>query len=130
MSYVDVLQGESKNKSLICNILLAEGENTKDSMPTSNLTESIHDEDEREVPSVVIYLVEPFTLGSDQPELHRLSLLALLRCYQSILTAVPENIRNNISVQVSESLELILWFKFMCQSDFLILCFNFCRLYH
>lgn len=81
--------------------IILEGDTTKESIPTSNLSESLHDDDEREVPSVVIYLVEPFTLGSDQPEMHRLSLLALLRCYQSILSAVPENIRNNISVQVS-----------------------------
>nr|XP_023025414.1 mediator of RNA polymerase II transcription subunit 13-like [Leptinotarsa decemlineata] len=72
----------------------------KDSSPISNVMESFNDDDEREVPSVVVYLVEPFTLGSDQPELQRLACLALLRCYQSILAAVPENIRNNISVQI------------------------------
>lgn len=72
----------------------------KDAPPISNVSESAHDDDEREVPSVVIYLVEPFTLGSDQPELQRLACLALLKCYQSVLAAVPENIRNNISVQV------------------------------
>lgn len=88
----------------VCSFFLfPEGESAKENTPTSNLSEPVHDEDEREVPSVVIYLVEPFTLGSDQPELHRLSLLALLRCYQSILSAVPENIRNNISVQVNIS---------------------------
>lgn len=73
----------------------------KDVPPISNVSESSHDDDEREVPSVVIYLVEPFTLGTDQPELQRLACLALLRCYQSVLAAVPENIRNNISVQVT-----------------------------
>lgn len=80
---------------------ISESESTKETAPTSSLSESVQDDDEREIPSVVIYLVEPFTLGSDQPELQRLSLLALLRCYQSILSAVPDNIRNNISVQVS-----------------------------
>lgn len=73
----------------------------KDSTPQTNtLPENSYDDDEREVPSVVVYLVEPFSLGSDQPELQRLACLALLRCFQSVLTAVPENIRNNISVQV------------------------------
>ncbi|XP_030745213.1 mediator of RNA polymerase II transcription subunit 13 isoform X2 [Sitophilus oryzae] len=67
--------------------------------PGSNLDTS-HDDDDREAPSVVVYLVEPFTLGSDQPELQRLAVLALLRCFQSVLAAVPENIRNNISVQI------------------------------
>ncbi|XP_044759811.1 mediator of RNA polymerase II transcription subunit 13 isoform X2 [Coccinella septempunctata] len=59
-----------------------------------------HDEEEREVPCVVIYLVEPFSMGSDQPELQRLACLALLRCFQSVLAAVPDNIRNNINVQI------------------------------
>lgn len=73
----------------------------KDATPqTSTITENPYDDDEREVPSVVVYLVEPFSLGSDQPELQRLACLALLRCFHSVLTAVPENIRNNISVQV------------------------------
>lgn len=44
--------------------------------------------------------MEPFTLGSDQPELQRLAVLALLRCFQSVVAAVPENIRSNITVQV------------------------------
>ncbi|XP_072397237.1 mediator of RNA polymerase II transcription subunit 13 isoform X2 [Diabrotica undecimpunctata] len=78
-----------------------DGDGLKDSSPINNNSDPVsHDDDEREVPSVIVYLVEPFTLGSDQPELQRLACLALLRCYQSILAAVPENIRNNISVQI------------------------------
>lgn len=60
-----------------------------------------HDDDEREAPSVIVYLVEPFSMGTDQPEMQRLACLALLRCYQSVLASLPENIRSNISVQVS-----------------------------
>lgn len=70
--------------------------------------ESGHDDDEREAPSLVVYLVEPFSFGSDQPELQRLSCLSLLRSSQSVLTAIPENIRSNISVQV----RLILFVSF------------------
>lgn len=71
-------------------------------MPTApSITEPAHDEDERQVPSVIIYMVEPFSLGCDQTDLQRLACLALLRCFQSVLTSVPENIRSNISVQVS-----------------------------
>ncbi|XP_056640705.1 mediator of RNA polymerase II transcription subunit 13-like isoform X1 [Diorhabda sublineata] len=78
-----------------------DGEGSKDSSPIHNANDPVpHDDDEREVPSVIVYLVEPFTLGTDQPELQRLACLALLRCYQSVLAAVPENIRNNISVQI------------------------------
>lgn len=68
-------------------------------MPTT--MDTGHDDDEREAPSVVVYLVEPFSMGSDQPELQRLACLALLRCYQSLLSALPENMRSNVSVQVS-----------------------------
>lgn len=60
-----------------------------------------HDDDEREAPSVIVYLVEPVSMGSDQPELQRLACLALLRCYQSLLSALPESMRSNVSVQVS-----------------------------
>ncbi|KAK9883147.1 hypothetical protein WA026_001345 [Henosepilachna vigintioctopunctata] len=67
---------------------------------TTTSSESNHDDDEREVPCVVIYLVEPFSLGSDQPELQRLACLALLRCFHSILMAVPDSIRSNINVQI------------------------------
>lgn len=67
---------------------------------TSTVNDNSYDDDEREVPSVVVYLVEPFSFGSDQPELQRLACLALLRCFQSVLAALPENIRNNVSVQV------------------------------
>jgi mediator of RNA polymerase II transcription subunit 13 len=78
-----------------------DGDGMKDSTPqSSTVSENPYDDDEREVPSVVVYLVEPFSLGSDQPELQRLACLALLRCFQSVLASVPENIRNNISVQV------------------------------
>jgi mediator of RNA polymerase II transcription subunit 13 len=80
---------------------VADGDGMKDSTPqSSTVSENPYDDDEREVPSVVVYLVEPFSLGSDQPELQRLACLALLRCFQSVLASVPENIRNNISVQV------------------------------
>ncbi|CAH1098511.1 unnamed protein product [Psylliodes chrysocephalus] len=78
-----------------------DGDGLKDTSPISNVSDAVqHDDDDQEVPSVVVYLVEPFSLGSDQPELQRLACLALLRCYQSVLSAVPENIRNNISVQI------------------------------
>ncbi|XP_076275455.1 mediator complex subunit skuld isoform X2 [Rhynchophorus ferrugineus] len=78
-----------------------DGDSLKDSpaFPGSNMDTS-HDDDDREAPSVIVYLIQPFTLGSDQPELQRLAVLALLRCFQSVLTAVPESIRNNISVQI------------------------------
>lgn len=60
-----------------------------------------HEDDEREAPSIVVYLVDPFSMGTDQPELQRLACISLLKCFQSVLAALPDNIKSNISVQVS-----------------------------
>ncbi|XP_060523412.1 mediator of RNA polymerase II transcription subunit 13 isoform X2 [Cylas formicarius] len=78
-----------------------EGDGMKDTtLPSNSLSDMSHDEDDRDPPCIVVYLVEPFTLGSDQPELQRLAVLALLRCFQSVLAAVPDAIKSNISVQI------------------------------
>lgn len=83
-------------------VLASDSESSRDVQPTVTTTmDTTHDDDEREAPSVIVYLVEPFSMGSDQSELQRLACLALLRCYQSVLSSLPENIRSNISVQVS-----------------------------
>lgn len=62
---------------------------------------SASDDEEKDPPCIVIYVVEPFTCGSDSPDLHRLACLALLRSYSSILNSVPESVRVNINFQVS-----------------------------
>ncbi|PSN30681.1 hypothetical protein C0J52_20854 [Blattella germanica] len=61
--------------------------------------DSNHDDDDSEPPAVVVYLVDPFTMGSDNTDLQRLACLGLLRCFTTVLASVPESIRNNISVQ-------------------------------
>lgn len=76
-----------------------------ESTPTSNCSSFLndstcHDDDDIDPPAIVIYLVEPISVGSDDSELHRLACLALLRCYNNILSVIPEQIRSNISVQV------------------------------
>lgn len=58
------------------------------------------DDSDKDPPSIVIYVVEPFTYGSDSPELQRLACLALLRCYSNILNTVPESIRSSINFQI------------------------------
>ncbi|XP_049299048.1 mediator of RNA polymerase II transcription subunit 13 isoform X1 [Anopheles funestus] len=65
------------------------------------------DDDGKDPPHIVLYIVEPFTCGSDSPDVERLACLSLLRCYSNILNAVPDSIRSNISVQII-SLESIL----------------------
>lgn len=59
-----------------------------------------HEEDTSEPPAIVVYLVDPFTMGSDDADLQRLACLGLLRCFTAVLAALPDNIRNNISVQL------------------------------
>nr|CAI5832401.1 unnamed protein product [Callosobruchus analis] len=100
-------QGSSSDKGPITPKSDQEGDSSKDNLPSSGTSSSQPDsssshcdDEDREAPSVVVYLVEPFTLGRDQPELRRLACLALLRCYQSALAAMPEGIRSNISVQI------------------------------
>uniref|UniRef100_A0A2Y9D1Y6 Mediator of RNA polymerase II transcription subunit 13 n=1 Tax=Anopheles gambiae TaxID=7165 RepID=A0A2Y9D1Y6_ANOGA len=65
------------------------------------------DDDGKDPPHIVLYIVEPFTCGNDSPDVERLACLSLLRCYSNILNAVPDSIRSNISVQII-SLESIL----------------------
>lgn len=71
--------------------------------------ESHLDDEEREPPAVVVYLVEPFSLGSEMTDVQRLACLGLLRCFTAMLNAIPEHIRSNISVQVSHSRDCILY---------------------
>ncbi|XP_018318970.1 mediator of RNA polymerase II transcription subunit 13 isoform X4 [Agrilus planipennis] len=89
------------NNLLLIYYLDSDSGNSKEMTPLlSSLSESMHDDDDRQVPCVVIYMVEPFSMGCDQPDLQRLACLALLRCFQSVLSSVPENIRSNISFQI------------------------------
>jgi mediator of RNA polymerase II transcription subunit 13 len=66
----------------------------------SNGDNSHCEEDDGEVPAIVIYLVEPFSIGKDSSNLARIACHGLLRCYNTVLATLPETIRSNISVQV------------------------------
>uniref|UniRef100_T1IJV1 Mediator of RNA polymerase II transcription subunit 13 n=1 Tax=Strigamia maritima TaxID=126957 RepID=T1IJV1_STRMM len=57
-------------------------------------------DDESQVPAVVVYMVDPFTYWSDHPEVHRLATLGLVRCYLQVIRCLPENIQNNIHLQI------------------------------
>lgn len=60
------------------------------------------DEEEVEPPSVVVYLVEPVSFGAtEDSNIRRLAILALLRAYSSAINSMPESVRSNISVQVN-----------------------------
>jgi len=69
---------------------------------TTGMPDSNHVEDEDgEPPAVVIYFVEPCTLGVDGSEVQRLACLGLLRCFSMMVNVLPEALRNNVSVQVT-----------------------------
>ncbi|XP_039435383.1 mediator of RNA polymerase II transcription subunit 13 isoform X2 [Culex pipiens pallens] len=85
----------------------ADGSMLNTSSSSSPADRMQHDDDGKEPPHIVLYMVEPFTCGTDKPETERLACLSLLRCYSNILNQVPDSIRSNISVQLI-SLESIL----------------------
>lgn len=51
-------------------------------------------------PHIVLYIVEPFTSGTDSTSLERVACLSLLKYYSNVLSAIPESISTNISVQI------------------------------
>ena len=58
------------------------------------------DVDNSETPSIVIYLLNPFTYGHKWGDTNRLAALGLLRCYQELVQALPESLQSNIHLQV------------------------------
>jgi mediator of RNA polymerase II transcription subunit 13 len=51
-------------------------------------------------PHIVLYIVEPFTGGTDSSNLERVACLALLKQYSSILNSIPDSVKTNISIQI------------------------------
>ena len=51
-------------------------------------------------PAVVVYMIDPFSLGVDNCDMLRLSSLGLLRCFNQILPHLTDLVRNNIYLQL------------------------------
>ncbi|CAB3370318.1 Hypothetical predicted protein [Cloeon dipterum] len=62
--------------------------------------ESHTDDDEMEPPAIVIYIVDPFSFGSEDEDNERLACLGLLRCFSDVLNRAPEHIRAHLNVQI------------------------------
>ncbi|XP_052125419.1 mediator of RNA polymerase II transcription subunit 13-like isoform X1 [Frankliniella occidentalis] len=77
------------------------------------------DDEEREPPAVVIYLVEPFTVGSESSEVERLACIGLLKCFSTVVQAMPENLRNNMAVQVVSLESIVEQSKSCARSDYM-----------
>ncbi len=59
------------------------------------------DNGEGDTPAVVIYMVDPFSLGSEEnPDLLRLSCLGLLRSFSQMLPHLSDLLRHNIYLQL------------------------------
>lgn len=101
------LEGENPRSETPSSNTTNTNSNTGNTTPTSQ-TATVHtnttsgpDEEEVEPPAIVVYLVEPFSLGGpEDPDRRRLAILALLRAYSTAINSMPENIRSNINVQV------------------------------
>ncbi|GAB6029834.1 hypothetical protein CHUAL_005543 [Chamberlinius hualienensis] len=66
-----------------------------------NNTQDSHDQDDdHQTPAVVIYMVDPFTYNNDSPAMHRLASIGLMRCYAQMLRFLPENMQNNVQLQI------------------------------
>jgi mediator of RNA polymerase II transcription subunit 13 len=75
------------------------------------------DEEELELPSVVVYLVEPFSLGgANCPDRRRLAILALLRAFSAAVNGMPEAIRANVNVQVG-----LFWVSLMPRKTWILI---------
>ncbi|XP_054714520.1 mediator of RNA polymerase II transcription subunit 13-like [Uloborus diversus] len=67
---------------------------------TSSSSDSADSEDCQQTPTIVIYIVEPFTHGTADGDIYRLASLGLMRSYTHMLQFLPEHIKNNIHLQV------------------------------
>ncbi|XP_066986645.1 mediator of RNA polymerase II transcription subunit 13 isoform X2 [Macrobrachium rosenbergii] len=65
------------------------------------------EDDDSPPPALLIYLVDPFSVGQEHPDMHRLVTLGLLRCYEHMLEGLSESMQQNVYLQIL-SLESIL----------------------
>ncbi|XP_046361472.2 mediator of RNA polymerase II transcription subunit 13-like isoform X2 [Haliotis rufescens] len=67
-------------------------------------------DDNNHCPAVVVYLIDPFTYGNAWDDDSRLAMVGLLRCYHQMVQSLPENLQNNMCLQVVP-LKTILGYK-------------------
>ena len=77
-----------------------EGSEGGDPPTAFTLSDSNVDDDNAEPPSVVIYMLDPFSFASDSLDLGRLTTLGLLRCYHQMLSLLSESTQLNVSLQL------------------------------
>ncbi|XP_078680672.1 mediator of RNA polymerase II transcription subunit 13-like [Branchiostoma floridae x Branchiostoma belcheri] len=86
------------------------GENTEGGQNKENKDGAPEEVDEEAQPlAVVVYIVDPFSMGPENGHLTDVYTLGLLKCYTEILQAdnVMNNVRNNISLQIIPVQQLV-----------------------
>ncbi|XP_078599270.1 mediator of RNA polymerase II transcription subunit 13-like [Branchiostoma floridae x Branchiostoma japonicum] len=85
------------------------GENSEGGQNKENKDGSPDEVDEEAQPlAVVVYIVDPFSMGPENGHLTDVYALGLLKCYTEILQAdLPDNVRNNISLQIIPVQQLV-----------------------
>ena len=59
------------------------------------------DADAAACPSIIIYMIDPFSYTHNQwPEFSRLAMMGLLRCYQELIANLPEHMQSYVHPQV------------------------------
>lgn len=66
----------------------------------ANHHETADTDDDIRQPHIVIYIIEPFTFTNLDEDTYRVSCLGLLRCYLQMIENLPENLKNNINLQI------------------------------
>ncbi|XP_054167934.1 mediator of RNA polymerase II transcription subunit 13-like [Oppia nitens] len=74
--------------------------NQYSTQPNQQQTDTETDEDLHKQPAIVVYIIEPFTFGSNDKDLYRLSSVGLLRCYTQILRHIPDSLKSHIHLQL------------------------------
>ncbi|CRK97337.1 CLUMA_CG010730, isoform A [Clunio marinus] len=78
-------------------------DDTKENLNNSTSTSEIMSQQLDQLanpPHIVLYIVEPFTSGTDSTSLERVACLSLLKYYSNVLSSIPESVKTNISVQI------------------------------
>ena len=80
-------------------------ENNQNSESSNFKDASLHENDREkpdECPALVVYIIDPFTYGQNsENEFDRLIKIGLLRCYLQLVKSLPDQLKQNINLQVS-----------------------------
>ena len=93
---MQMLKAKKTHFHLCCNVILGE-DAQKDSQDQSPDL----DADTSGCPSIIIYMIDPFTYAHNQwPQITRMAMMGLLRCYQELISNLPEHMQSYVHPQV------------------------------